>query len=317
MAAFNIDLVANRVDANGLYRARLSLADGVLTGAADIEEPPAGLLAGLLGLNDVGPIEAHLTGSGPRDANAIELTLTAGPLRASGRGIVNLIARTVQLDFSATAPDMALRPDLAWQSLAAEGQLRGSFDTPDVNAMLDVRNLRVRNVSVDGVTSNVTGRTGNLNFNASLAGLRLPGAEPDMFARTSILARGTIDLRTPARPFTVSLSHPLLTIDARGSAGATTSMQANISVPRLAPFAERGGVDLDGRATLNATIDQIGDNFRIAANGTIGAAGSEKPLGRLIGGNARVVLNATVSGRTSRSRMRGWSAPRGTRFPAA
>ena len=294
--AWSTNLVASRLDASGVYRARASLADGVLTGTADIEEPPAGLVAGLLGLNDVGPIEVHVTGSGPRNANAIALTLVAGPLRASGQGLIDLIARTAQLDFSAEAPEMALRPDLAWQSLAAEGQLRGSFDTPDVNANLNVQNLRIQTVSVDGVTASVTGRTGNVGFDASLVGLRLPGSEPDMFARAPISARGTIEVRTPARPFSVSLSHPLLNVEATGTAGDARHTQATITVPRLAPFADRGDIDLDGRATLTATIDQMGDAFRIAATGAVSATGGEGPLPRLIGANARVVLNATVDG---------------------
>src|SRR5262245_40226498 len=76
------DIMSNRLDAMGTYQARASLENSVLTGTADIQEPTTGLLAGLLGLNDIGAIEAHLTGSGPRDANAIRLTLTAGPMQA-------------------------------------------------------------------------------------------------------------------------------------------------------------------------------------------------------------------------------------------
>jgi translocation and assembly module TamB len=295
LESWSADLVANRLDAPGLYSARASLEDGLLTGTAAIEEPAAGLAAGLLGLNDVGAIEIQVMGSGPREANAIELTFAAGPLRASGRGLIDLIARTAQLDFSAQAPEMALRPDLAWQSLSADGQLRGSFDAPDVNATLDVRDLRAQDVNVERVTANLTGRTGNVDFTASLAGLRLPGSEPDMFARDPISARGTIELQTPARQFTVSLSHPLLTVEAQGTAGDTKRTEANISVPRLAPFAERGGIDLDGRAAFTAIVAQIGDDFRIDAEGTISAAPGEEPLSRLIGPNARVRLGATTA----------------------
>ena len=290
------DLTANRLEGSGLYRLRASYDDGLLSGAADIEEPPAGLVAGLLGLNDIGAIEAHATGSGPREANAIELTLAAGPMRASGRGTINLIARTADMAFSAEAPEMTLRPDLAWQSLTAEGQLRGSFDAPDVTAELDVRTLRVQGVSAEGVTANVEGQTGMLDFRGSLSGLRLPGPEPDLFARAPVSASGRIALQTPERSFTASLSHPLLGVEAQGTAGDAKRVQTSISVPRLAPFAERSGVDLDGRATLTALIDQVGDDFRVAANGTVNAARGEGPLPQLIGGNARVAINATVNG---------------------
>ena len=290
------DLTANRLDAMGSYQARASLENGVLTGTADIQEPPAGLLAGLLGLNDIGAIEAHVTGSGPRDANAVRLTLVAGPLRVSGDGTINLIARTAEVNFSATAPEMELRPDLAWQSLSAQGQVRGSFDAPDISASLDIRTLRAQDIDIAGVTATITGQTGDLAFDGSIAGLRLPGSDPDLFARAPIAVRGRVGLQMPARPFSISLSHPLLGIDAQGTAGDMEHAEATITVPRLTPFAQRGGVDLDGRASLTATIDRTGDEVRIAGNGTISVAMSDDPLSRLIGENARLTVNAAVNG---------------------
>jgi translocation and assembly module TamB len=290
------DLTADRLDASGTYRVRASLDDGTFTGAADIMEPPAGLLAGLLGLNDIGAIELHAMGSGPREANAVRATLSAGPMRASAGGVIDLIARTGEIDFMAEAPEMALGPDLAWQSLSIEGQLRGALDTPAVNADLDARNLRVRRMAVLGMTANVSDRTGTLDLSASLSGFRLPGSEPGLFAQAPISARGTIDLQNPARPFSVSLSHPLLSVEAQGTAGDQRRAQAHVVLPRLAPIAERGGVNLEGSVDLMAMIEQIGDDVRVDANGAVNAMGGEGPLPRLIGSNARVAASATISG---------------------
>lgn len=232
---WNADLAANRFDASGLYRVRASSDRGLLAGAADIEEPPAGLLAGLLGLNDIGAIEVHATGSGPREANAVRVTLTAGSMRASGNGVINMIARTGEIDFTAEAPEMALRPDLAWQSLSAEGQLQGAFDAPTVDANLRVRNLRAQGVAAEGVTASISGQAGAIDVSASLTGFRLPGSEPDVFARAPISARGTLNLQSPARAFSVSLSHPLMSVEAHGTAGDARRVQARVLVPRLAP----------------------------------------------------------------------------------
>src|SRR6185503_11252659 len=104
--AWNANLEANRLDSSGLYRVRASFEGGVLTGTADIEEPPDGLIVGLLGFDDLGPIELHATGSGPREANMVRLTLAAGPMRASGEGLINVVARTAEIDFMAQAPQM-------------------------------------------------------------------------------------------------------------------------------------------------------------------------------------------------------------------
>jgi translocation and assembly module TamB len=305
------DIAANRLDAMGTYQARASLENSVLTGTADIQEPSAGLLAGLLGLNDIGAIEVHLTGSGPRDANAIRLTLSAGPMQAMGQGMVNLVARTAVIDVSASAPEMMLRPDLSWQSLSAQGQVRGSFDAPDVNASLDIRNLRAQDITIDGVMGNISGQSGTLAFDGSVTGLRLPGSDPDVFARAPIGVLGTVNLGMNPRPFSVSLSHPMLGIEVQGTAGDMEHAEATITVPSLAPFAERGGVDLDGRATLNATVDRTGNEIRISGNGTISVARSDDPLSRLIGENARLIVNGTLNGSDitlSEARLDGSSA---------
>ena len=290
------DLAANRVDGGGLYRLRASFDHGVLAGTADIEEPPTGFIAGLLRLNPMGMIELHATGSGPRDANVMQFTLAAGPLRATGQGIVNLTARTANVDFSAQAPQMDLRPDLAWTSLTAEGHLRGAFDNPDVNAELDIRNLRAQDIYFDTLTANVTGQRGNLNFNASLVGPRLPGPQPDLFAQAPLTARGTIELQTAARRFTATVSHPLLNMDLQGTAGNVKQLQANISLPRVAAFAGRGAIDVDGRANLVARVEQSGDEFRVSASGTVDSIRGGTPLSRLLGQTASVALNGTVRG---------------------
>ena len=311
MEEWAADLAANRLDASGLYQARASLENGLLTGTVDIEEPTAGLVAGLLGLNDIGAIEAHVMGSGPRDANIVRLSLSAGSMRAMGEGTINLVARTADMNVSVTAPEMTLRPDLAWQSLSAQGAVRGSFDAPDVDASLDIRNLRARDVTIEAATANIAGQGGNLAFDGSLAGFRLPGSDPDVFARAPIAVRGRVDLKMSPRPFTISLSHPLLDIDAEGTAGDMEHAEARITVPRLAPFAERGGVDVDGRAVLTATVDRTGDEVRIAANGMISAARREDAVSRLLGANARLMLTATVNGTNvalSDARLEGMSA---------
>jgi len=189
-----------------------------------------------------------------------------------------------------------LRPDLSWQSLSARGQVRGSFDAPDVNASLDVRNLRAQDVNIEGLTGTIAGQSGALAFDGSVSGLRLPGSDPDVFARAPIATRGTVNLGMNPRPFSISLSHPMLGIEAQGTAGDMEHAEATITVPRLAPFAERGGVDLEGRAILNATVDRVGHEIRISGNGTINVARRDDPLSRVIGENARLIVNGTLKG---------------------
>src|SRR6185436_18752251 len=97
----------------------------------------------------------HARGEGQRDANRMNFTLSAGPLRASGEGNVNFLARTTELTFSADAPEMSLRDDLTWKKLSARGYLRGNFDNPDVNADVDIRDLNAQDIRASDIAGHV------------------------------------------------------------------------------------------------------------------------------------------------------------------
>src|SRR5439155_1268219 len=81
----------------------------------NIAEPAQGLLAGLARLPDLGALSAQANIDGPRYAEVMRFALSAGPLRASGQGTVDLVRRAMDLDVMADAPAMAPREDVSWK----------------------------------------------------------------------------------------------------------------------------------------------------------------------------------------------------------
>jgi hypothetical protein len=97
-----------RRDGTGSYRVDATLRGGSVNGVVRVDESPNGLVAGLLGLNDIGPIMLSAQASGARGANQVDITLDAGELHAVANGTIDLPAEQAALAFTAHAPAMAL-----------------------------------------------------------------------------------------------------------------------------------------------------------------------------------------------------------------
>jgi translocation and assembly module TamB len=291
---WSADLAIARQDEPATYSLRASFANGYIMGRANITEQPDGLLAALLGFENIGTIAANASANRHGDANAIAFRLAAGPMSASGDGTINVSAQTLDVDFLARAPHMDVRPDLSWQSLVAEGQAHGQFHRPDIDAMVEIAGLMARESRVETLKGAVTGQGGDIRFSVNATGLHLAGETSNLFARTPIALAGTVNLATLDRPFHFTLSHPLLSAEANGQASPLKA-RVTLRAPDLAPFGEVGGADIAGKAALTLDIVSANDVYRFAASGTIDATG-DSLFSRLTGRNARLTIATTVAG---------------------
>ena len=288
------DLTATRLDAPGSYRVNARWKNGVIGGTASISEGAQGALAGLIGWDEIGPIAIEARASGPATANAVSFTLQAGPLSASGRGIVALPARRVDIDVTANAPAMTLRADLSLQSLVLDAHIHGQFDSPDVTAHFEIRNLRGADSAVERLAADANGNAGALDFTATATGLQLPGFEPNFFGRAPVALKGHAELQGASRPVSFTLSHPMIAAQGQFTLGDRKAGSATITLPRLGPFAARAGIDMEGRASLTANVSVTDRGTQIALDGRIDAAGGASSLSGLLGRNARLGLSAIV-----------------------
>jgi len=206
--AGNIMLI--RRDGPGSYRVKGGLSNGALDGVLALDEPSAGLVTGLLGLNAIGPIHADIQASGPPASNRFSFTVKAGSFHADGRGVAQMPHRTIDVDFSADAPAMQLRRDLSWQLLAAEGHAHGPIDKLLLDARFHAAKLRAGDVSAEMIDGTSTGSSGSADLTASVSGFSVSGMDGGILSGTPVELRAHVRLDAPHWPAEFAVTHPLV-----------------------------------------------------------------------------------------------------------
>jgi translocation and assembly module TamB len=288
-------LHARRLDGQGEYALRGSLKDSDLLGVARIREPGGGLIAGLLGLPDLGPLAVDAGAIGPQDNDRVHVAMTAGALRADARGSLDLLHRVANVSFSANSPAVHLRPDLSWRSLDMGGEMRGAFDAPDVLAHLAVQDITASGGSVHSLRADVQGRRGDIRATGAATGVRLPGAHPDLFSASPVTFEAHAVLGAPTRVLDLSFSHALLSLS--GHVAATDDSAQGVfalKLPSLAPLGAAGGFDVQGRANLNAVVTARSPRSSVALDGNVHLDGGNSDVVRILGRDARIAGLASI-----------------------
>ncbi|HST76119.1 MAG TPA: hypothetical protein VLJ20_12160, partial [Acetobacteraceae bacterium] len=288
---------ANQGGQGAQYRAIAKVDGAQIRAKISAREPGSGLISGLAGMPNLGPIALDATLDGPRDAVASHLTLSAGPLHAAAQGTVDLIHQAADLTVNADAPAMAPRPGLSWQSVRLDTTVRGPFAKPEANGTLRIAALEAGGAAIRSLAADLQGNAGEVHLKATLDGLRVPGPKPDLLEAAPLVLTADARLDAAGRPVTFTLAHPL--IAAEGDARTQGEMQANLKLhlPDLAPFAAAGGLDLHGHTDLTINAAQQADGATKAdVVGTLGITGGTAPAPGLIGDAARIALSGTLHG---------------------
>ncbi len=291
-----VTLDGERLDSQGTYRLSGSVSRDKLTGQLTLAEPAHGLVSAVAGLPALGPLSVSASLEGPREAEAVRFTVSAGPLYSDGQGKIDLTGKTLDLDVAATAPAMTPRPDLSWQSVKLGAHLHGSFASPNVKGRLDIVALHAGGGSVEQVAADIHNDNGTVELTASATGLRIPGASPDLFAAAPFDLRAQAALTAPRRPVTFTLSHPLFAVSGEMMTAGALTGSVKMSIPSLAPYAAIAGADVQGRLELMTKVAQQNDGTNIDANGTIALTGGPPALVALIGDHATLALAGDLRG---------------------
>jgi translocation and assembly module TamB len=284
-----------RLDAPGEYEIRGRLQNSDLSGTATIREPGDGLVAGILNLPQLGPLAIDATAGGPRNANHVDVAVTAGPLHGRADGTIDLLRRSASLSFDAASPAVTLRSDLGWQSLVLKGDMRGAFASPDVSAHLSVQNVRADGGSVQDLSGDVQGRDGNLHLTGRAVALCMPGGHPDMFAAAPLDFEAHTRLGVSRRTVDFTIRHPLLAVTGHiVTAGNDEQGVFALRLPSLAPLAAAEGIDARGSANLNAILTVRAPRSSLSVNGAARIDGGSDSLVRLLGVDARFAGLAAV-----------------------
>ena len=255
------------------------------------DEPQHGLLATLANLPDLGPIHLDATTAGPQSALATTLALTAGPLDARATATLNLDAKTLTADITATAPAMAPGPGVAWRSIALQTHVTGPFTTPDATGHLHVDTLTAAGAGLRMLDADLSGNAGQATLRATATALRIPGPDPALLEAAPVTLQAAIRLDDPARPLTFTLAHPLLTATGTAQVTAKTA-DATLTLPDLAAFSTLAGTPLAG----HTTVKLHGSPTAVDATAALALTAAPGPAPALIGDNATLALSATFAG---------------------
>ena len=292
---FGIDLAITRPGGPDRYTAKGYVAANVIHGHAEIAESPDGLFGKLAGLPGLGAIVLSGDASGDRDRNEVSFRLKAGALTAQGKGILSLASGRADMDFSAASSTMQLDAETGWTSLAAEGHVHGAFATPQIDASVHLTHVRAAGFAMESIEAEARGQAGIADAAATISGLHLPGRYTNLFASQPVEATLHADLAAATRPLRFVIRHPLLTVDGTARTAGARSVNVNLTVPSLAPFAAQVGADLDARATLNVGLAWAGEKFTLDMQGGVRATGASV-LARMLGLDARLSFHTLMSG---------------------
>ncbi|MBS0421851.1 MAG: translocation/assembly module TamB domain-containing protein [Proteobacteria bacterium] len=280
-------LTAQRTGGNGNYSAQLKFDPTRMDATLEVHEPANGPLENLIKVPGLGELSLLARLNGPRNAEDIELTLDAGPLRGRAQGTINLVQGSADLDYSLAAPAMTPYPGLTWQSIDLKGRFHGPFTTPNADGHLLVKQLQAPgDTRLEALEAKLTAdATGLMTLRAAVDGLTIPGPQPTLLQDSRLSLEANIKLNDPERPLQLTANHRLFALQASAVTAGSQSAQLDLRLPDVTPFAALGGQKLRGDVNIKAQIKHTD-----AATGLLGTAASTSlsadATGKIDGGTA-------------------------------
>ncbi|MBV9330920.1 MAG: hypothetical protein JOZ55_05140, partial [Alphaproteobacteria bacterium] len=290
-ASWNVSVA--RLGGTGTLVSDGNIDRGAINANAVLKEPSDSVAAGLAGLPNLGPLMVDLHVNGPRQRELVALTAHAGVLFTQAHGAVDLRHDTALVDVEAHSGAMEPRPGFAWKSVEFQGHVQGRFVEPTVAGHLMIAELRAAGGSVASLSGDVDGRGGRVALTARAVALKLPGAQPLLFAGAPVDFKLLARLDTPKPHFDFALGHPLVQANGDVTLGVAPLAHAVVNLPNLDPLSRLAGLSLAGAARLRATGTMNNDIRHVSADLALDARG-QSLLARLLG-RTHAVFTATSS----------------------
>lgn len=314
------DITVTRLDGAGDYHVDGAVHPGSITAHVSVREPAGGLIAAAGKLQGLGAISVTALIDGPRSAEQAQVAAAAGDLHATLSGFADLPGKRLALDVVANAPAMHPRADVSWRGIDLKAHVSGPFTTPNATGHLSVTDLQADGAGVADLQADLAGDSGRATVHAVVAGLRVPGKQPDLFAAAPVDVRATVNLAAADRPAEVRIAHPLLAADLHARTVAPEGATLHALLPDLAPLAAAAGIDVRGRSDISVAVTTEGVSRHIAASGVVTIDGGATLPAGLRGdtkldvaavqtGNDIALPHATLEGREVHLDASGTAAP--------
>ncbi|CAK0779116.1 translocation and assembly module TamB [Gammaproteobacteria bacterium] len=291
-----VTLSVQRLDGPGVYTLQGRYEDTKVQAKVSVEEPARGMIASFAGIEELDALSMDAEAAGPLSALQTRLTLAFGPLRAIAQGRLDFDGRRIdELALSVTAPAMQPRPDLSWQAIAVEAQASGPFTAPTAQGTLHIDHLSAAGATVRAISFHLQGDAGQVGLDGEIAGVRLPGPQPDLLEAAPVTLQADLRLDAADRPLQFHWRHPLFTAAGKATLGGDLKGDMALNLPDLQPFAALGRQDLRGKADLNLHLAR-GAATTLAADGLLSVTGGSTPWPKLLGDQARLAVAVTLNG---------------------
>jgi translocation and assembly module TamB len=280
-------VVAQRTGGNGDYELQLQFDPSRMDATLKLQEPADGPLENLVKVPGLGELSLSARLNGPRNAEKIELTLDAGPLRLRALGAINLVQSSADLDYSLTAPQMTPLAGLTWQSVDLKGRFHGPFTTPTADGHLLVKQLQAPGgVQLAALDANLTAKAGLMTLQAGIDGLVIPGPQPTLFQDSRLSLDASIRLDDPRRPVQLAANHRLFALKANAITAGEQSARLDLRLPDVAPFAALGGQQIRGDADIKAQLKYSELSASLGADATANINGGDAAWAGLVRGSS-------------------------------
>ena len=285
-------VIAQRTGGNGDYELHLQFDPTRMDATLKLQEPANGPLENLSRVPGLGELSLSARLSGPRNAEQIELTLDAGPLRGRARGILNLVQNSADLEYSLTAPQMTPYPGFTWQSIDLKGRFHGPFTTPTADGHLLVEQLQAPGgTRIAALDANLTANAGLMTLRAGIDGLVIPGPQPTLLQDSRLSLDASVRLDDPKRPVQLTATHRLFALHANAITAGEQTAQLDLRVPDVAPFAALGGQQIRGDTNIKAQVKHSGSSTSLTADATANIDGGTAAWAGLVrGGSTRLQI---------------------------
>ncbi len=293
-----VDVQAHRIDRGGIgdYTLSLRFDPNRMDGKLTAHEPASGPLENILQVPGLGALSATFSIAGPRNAEQIDLDVSAGVLKAQVRGGVDLRKGSVDLDYSLTAPEVSPRPDLKWRRVALNGHWKGPYTDPTADGHLEVERLVLpAGSAIAALHADLNAAAGEVALQAVVEGLRIPGSQPALLERDPLTIDASMRVKEPTRPLTLSATHRLFALNANAVTAGQQNVAFVVRLPSIAPFAALAGQALNGDATVKGRIERRDKDIALSLGGAAALAGDGPSWTAMAGNRVTLGLSGALS----------------------
>jgi translocation and assembly module TamB len=260
-------MIARRTGGNGDYELGVHFDPARMDARLKLQEPANGPLANLLKVPGLGALSVAAQLNGSRNAEVVQLSADAGPLRARAQGTVDLVQRAADLDYSLNAPAMTPYVGLSWDTIELKGRFHGPFTTPNAQGHLLIKALRVSgSTQLDRLEADLAAQGGLLRLQSWIEGLQIPGPQPALLRDARLAVDAAVHLNDPKRPLELTARHALFSLQVNAVTAGDQHVDLTLRLPDVAPLAAVGGQKAQGDAEIQAQVQHTGTTTRFRAN---------------------------------------------------